>query len=378
MKILYVLQGILKGGAERLTLDIAQELRKSGTHKVLIVALDTRNQYPDMLEGLDVRFINSNVKLSISGKNSINIEEYEKIIDEFQPDIIHSHTYKSELVSREKIRKGIKYVTHVHSDFSEFEPLTFKTFLQKKRLTKFYERVRIFNRYKNCGNYFITISENINETLLRQLPKQLHKQVMLMHNALDFKKFSKHPLPKLNKEKLKLICVGRFESHKNQAFLLNVCLILKNKGITFNLEFAGIGPELENVKKLFFDYGLEDSVKFYGLINNVEEYYCDSNIYLHPSKYEPFGLVLLEAMSAGLPVISLDGKGNRDIIIEGVNGFMIKEQNDELFVEKIIYLLNNNVYESISKNARTFAKNYDIEPYVKKLMVYYQQILIQK
>jgi glycosyltransferase involved in cell wall biosynthesis len=375
MKILFVLQGILKGGAERITLDMAHALKKSGEHEVVIVALDKRNQYPDMLEGLDVRFVNSSVRLSITGKSIINIAEYEKIVDEFQPEVIHSHTYKAELVSREKPRKNIHYFTHVHSDFPEFEPFTPQTLLRKKRLTKYYERVRMFDRYRQCNNHFITISRAIHENLLRQLPVGFHKNVSLLHNAIDFEKFSSRPLPETGNSPLKLISVGRFQPHKNQAFLMEVAAELKKRGTVFTLLLAGIGSELENVQKLSLQLGVEDCVQFSGLINDIENHYAASHIYVHPSKYEPFGLVLVEAMAAGLPVVCLDAGGNRDLIEQGRNGYMLSgDATPESFADKILHLYHEaEHYRAVSACARQFAAGFDIKQYVSDLLQIYRQ-----
>ena len=64
-------------------------------------------------------------------------------------------------------------------------------------------------------------------------------------------------------------------------------------------------------------------------------------IFIHPATYEPFGLVIIEAMAAGLPVISLDGKGNRDIIKHKVNGYIFQNQNAVKFGEALIKLKEN-------------------------------------
>jgi len=77
-------------------------------------------------------------------------------------------------------------------------------------------------------------------------------------------------------------------------------------------------------------------------------------------------------MAAGLPVVCLDGKGNRDIIEQGKNGCMIFEQNPTLFAEKIIEICQDKeMYTSMSTYAVNFAKQYDIVPYVDRLLELY-------
>jgi glycosyltransferase involved in cell wall biosynthesis len=97
-------------------------------------------------------------------------------------------------------------------------------------------------------------------------------------------------------------------------------------------------------------------------------------MYVHSATYEPFGLALIEAMAAGLPVITLDGGGNRDIIEQHKNGMMLFKQDAHEFAQAIHSLAEDeNQYRSISNNAIEFARNYDIKNYVDKLLDLYEK-----
>jgi spore coat protein SA len=77
-------------------------------------------------------------------------------------------------------------------------------------------------------------------------------------------------------------------------------------------------------------------------------------------------------MAAGLPVISLDGGGNRDLIEEGKNGYMIFEENPTSFLEKILLLRDHpQEYQRMSQYAQNFAARFDIKSYVSKLLALY-------
>jgi glycosyltransferase involved in cell wall biosynthesis len=107
------------------------------------------------------------------------------------------------------------------------------------------------------------------------------------------------------------------------------------------MTLVGDGPEKKKIYELIQTYELENKVKLAGLVDDIEDYYRKNNIYIHAANYEPFGLVILEAMSSGLPVICLDGKGNRDIINHEENGFIFNQENPDLFVKQILKLFNN-------------------------------------
>ena len=105
---------------------------------------------------------------------------------------------------------------------------------------------------------------------------------------------------------------------------------------------------------------------------NVQDYLNKSTIYVHSATYEPFGLVQVEAMAAGLPVVALDGKGNRELIQNGSNGFMVSKVDPIDFAEKIIKIIENNqTYITFSNNSIDFAKKYDIVNYVDELLKIY-------
>ena len=99
------------------------------------------------------------------------------------------------------------------------------------------------------------------------------------------------------------------------------------------------------------------------------------NLYLHTANYEPFGLVLIEAMACGLPVICTDGKGNRDLIKEGVNGFMVWERDPVMLADKIELLLRNDTLRiEMGKKAHAFAQDFGIKKYVDSLVNLYESI----
>ena len=129
MKILHVIPNLLKGGAQRLVIDICNELsiKQSLECKILVLS-KPNNEFHYCSSSLNITYCSVNFKLSIFKKNQINIDSYEKIIDEFKPKIIHSHLYFSELVCHENPRLNIKYISHLHDNNMIFKKTTFKSF----------------------------------------------------------------------------------------------------------------------------------------------------------------------------------------------------------------------------------------------------------
>jgi len=374
LRIVQVVPNLRKGGTERLVLDICNELKKRDNVKVKLLILHPENDYFFLSKDNDIESCNSSVIPSISGRNKVELSDYLRIVSEFRPQVIHSHLFEAEMVSRWDVLPGVRYFTHCHDNMKQFKRFTFNTLMHKKTLTDFYERTLLFQRYGHCNNHFIAISKDTNRYLEQNLPGQLRK-ITWLPNAIDYARFYYDQKKNIQSNcTVRLVNIGSFVDKKNQIFLVRVVDQLRASGYDVVLDLLGDGENCGLIEREIGLLGLQKHVSLHGNVDNVEDFLQKADIYVHSALYEPFGLVLLEAMAAGLPVICLDGGGNRDIIEEGKNGFMVYEQNAKKFADKIIQLANDSIlYEKISKYAKEFAQRYDIKEYVNKLIDIYCQ-----
>ena len=149
----------MAGGAERLVIDICNELDKRNDLEVKLLVLSDRIDFDKKMIAFDLQFIESYLRLSIKGSNQVEINEFKNIVNEFKPNIIHSHLFESELLSRWKVFPNITYVTHCHDNMSQMSGFSQKKGL-KNNITDFYEKKLLFKRYKDCNNNFIAISRD--------------------------------------------------------------------------------------------------------------------------------------------------------------------------------------------------------------------------
>lgn len=372
-KILHIIPSLIEGGAERLALDICIELSKRSNIEVAFVALNAKNDYPQLSSQLNYQVIPSKFIPSIKGKPTIETAALMQFIQNFKPDVIHSHLYEAELASRHEVLKGVKYFTHCHDNMKQLKKFSLQVMQSKSAFTDYYERALLLKAYEKCNNSFIAISKHTYDYFIENLPKQFHSRIYLQHNAIHFQRF--HAAFSSRKSKpLKLINVGTFVAKKNQAFLVDIVNALVQKKVAAHLTMLGEGALRKNVEQKVNALGLSAHITMPGNVENVPEYLKEANMYVHSATYEPFGLVLIEAMAAGLPVVSLDGGGNRDIIDNGKNGYLISEQNVEKFANTILTLADNeNTYEQMSRYSVEFAQKFDIKNYVDKLIELYNR-----
>ncbi len=370
IKILHIIPSLRKGGAERLVLDICTELSQRKDVDVRLVCFSDENEYPEY-KGLIKSFvIPSRVELSILRKNKLFVDELQEFINIFKPDVIHTHLFEADIVSRSIYYPRAKWFSHCHDNMFQFRNLDMGLFFSKARLTNYFEKRYLFNRYfKNGGAHFIANSRST-EAYFNKIAR--HYQVTHLSNAINYERFFKQTQQAFPNNVLRLVNIGSFVKNKNQSFLIDVAYFLKKQNINFELHFAGDGPELNSVKQRTENLGFSENIFFHGKIEKAEKLLWSSHIYIHSAFSEAFGLTLLEAMAAGLPVVTLDGKGNRDIMIYAKNGFLIKEQDPGLFADKILEIWEDkDKYKAMSAFGQEFAEKYDIKLYVDKLLEIY-------
>ena len=375
MKILHIIPNLKKGGAERIVIDIVRILNQNASNQVKLILFEDKIEYDvEDLKNL-IEIVPSNVELSITKKHHLSITELQKTIELFQPDSIHSHLFEAEIVSRSCTFPKAKWFTHSHDRMSSLNNLNLFSIKSKRALTNYFEKRYLLKCYrKNGGNNFIAISEDISNFLRTVLPKDL-QSIQLLQNAIDVKRFEK--LMDFNKIKdnavFNMVSIGRLDKNKNHQLLIDVVLELKNRKIPVHLMILGEGDERISLQEKIVQLNLSDQLSLVGLQEKVELYLWNADLYIHSAITEGFGLTLIEAMACGLPVVCTDGKGNRELIQEGENGFMVGERDPKLLADKIELLLkNDNLRQEMGEKARKFAQGFGIEKYVESLLLLYK------
>lgn len=155
------------------------------------------------------------------------------------------------------------------------------------------------------------------------------------------------------------IFVGRFSKQKDVGSLLHIWTLVHDRHPDWCLHiYGGYGEEQESL--LAEIKQMDANIQVHEATSEMFEKYRESSILLLTSRYEPFGLVLPEAMSCGLPVVAFDCPyGPGDIITDGSDGFLIRERDASFFADKVCLLMDNsNMRVKIGKVSAESSKRY--------------------
>lgn len=141
------------------------------------------------------------------------------------------------------------------------------------------------------------------------------------------------------KEK-RVVTIGRYAYQKGYDLLLHIWSEVEKKFPDWSLSIYGMG-NLSQYSQLMKNLGIDaQRCLLNGPVNDVSKIYGESSVFVLSSRFEGFGLVLAEAMSCGVPVVSFDSPyGPSDIITDGVDGFLIKDWNEKAFADKVCLLI---------------------------------------
>lgn len=319
MKILYLITGLGRGGAERVVCDLADNMFNKG-HEVKIVYLTG-----------DVKVKpQNNIELIGLGLNNLygfynSYKRLKKVIISFKPDIIHSHMIHANLLAR-IVRLSCpvkKLICTAHSN-NEGGKI----------------RMALYRVTHNLADLTTNVSNDATKSfeLKKAVPVGDMKTI---YNGIDLEKYFFRALAKNNikkefnlSENTKiLLAVGRFDKAKDYPNLLNAMNILKNSDdLEFKLLIAGDGELRGEIENLILSLQLENNVILLGHRMDIPELMSAADLFIISSRYEGFGLVVAEAMACECLVIATDCGGaveildNKDLIVPPSDSFSLSNK----------------------------------------------------
>ena len=260
-----------------------------------------------------------------------------RLIQDNGYDMIHCHTpvggVLARLAARQARQKGTKVLYTAHGfHFCDGAPL--------KNWLLYYPIEKFLSSYTDC---LITINEEDYERA-KQMKKTDCSAKKIHGIGVNTDRF--RPVSREESERLRekhgfgagefiLVYPAELNGNKNQGLLIEAAALLKNRIPELKLVFAGEGAMEEPYRKKAESLGVSDIVRFYGFCRDIHELIQLADLSVASSIREGLGMNLLEGMAAEKPAVAADNRGHREIIEDGVNGFLVPAGDSAAFADRI-------------------------------------------
>ncbi len=323
--------------------------------------------------------INDNVVIKYLINDKPNKEEFRNSISEHKFIETFKQGLKGIKILRLKKKTMINYIKNCDSDVIVSTRDIFNDYLGvygKKDVLKigwehnhYHDNMRYAENVVRCSSkldYLVLVSNSL-EAFYRGRLRNTNCKTVFIPNVVE-------NIPKDNEisklERKKLISVGRLSKEKGYMDLVKIFNIISHDYPDWTLDIIGDGDEKKKIVKYIEDNNLQDKVLLHGFRN--KDYIYDrlgkASIYLMTSYTESFGIVLLEAMSMGLPCIAFSSaEGANEIINSGSNGYLIKNRNFSAYIKKVEDLIEDfETRKKVGLQGRRTVKKYSSEVVGKK------------
>lgn len=349
-KIIHIIPTLDKGGAERLLVDLAKHIDKK-RFAIEVLSLTTLGRWGFELKraGVPVASLAKKRKGSLAALWRLYLE-----LKRRKPDIIHLHLFGGDLYGLIAGRLAkVPYIVSTEHNLNYSES-RFRRAIKKMLIPRMDKVVAVSEAVKGY-----LASEGIDGSAIE-----------VIHNGIDTARF-KSPADRGRRTGTIIGSVGRLTAQKDYATLLEAISLLKGHNVSCLL--VGEGEERADLEKIIRKKGLASQVMLLGAQDAIGEFLAKLDIFVLPSRWEGFGLVVLEAGASRLPVIASKVDGIKEIITDNKNGLLFEAGNAGDLAEKIKELaadtqkagrlakeLNANVLESFSiqKMAEKYAGLY--------------------
>ncbi|MGH7773434.1 MAG: glycosyltransferase family 4 protein [Candidatus Binatia bacterium] len=329
LKICHLISGDLWGGAEVMAFHLLNGLQALPGVDLFVILLN-EGRLSEELHGLGIpTYVINESKRSFAEIAWIATE----IVRKRAPRIIHSHRYKENILSyliANTLAKDAVLVSTQHG-MPEFYG-GFPSMVHRLKSALHYRLVA--SRFERM----VAVSLDIKESLVRDYGFQ-EKRIQIIHNGISIPETISRNFRM--KDYLAIGSAGRFFPVKDYPFMVEVAREVIGKTDKIRFELAGDGPMIGDIQRLIKTYGLEKHFLLRGFLNDVSVFYNGLDVYLNTSIHEGIPISVLEAMAYGLPVIVPKVGGLREIVTDGVDGYIVDARNPKEFAGRCLSLFEN-------------------------------------
>jgi len=331
MKIVYIIREYANPGGSDRVLSVKANYLVAHGYDVSIIAMTNGTKKPFFYFDPRIQFFH----LDISGKDRktkrLFREKVKAIFEEIQPDIAISTGIGNLSFLLSTVQYDCKKILEFH--FNKYKRKYRLASLDKYKLGRIFNNTICWKQNRIARSYDrLVILTNEDSISWNSVPKRA-----VIYNPLSF-----NPKNTSSLNVKRLVSVGRYASQKGYDYLIDIWSKVEKDYPDWILSIYGSGRKERKIRALIEKLNIKNRVELNPPSQDIETVFSNSSIYAMTSRYEGFGLVLTEAMSCGLPLISYDCKcGPREIITDGEDGFLIEFKNSKQFISKLKLLLDD-------------------------------------
>ncbi len=334
MKVLHVLYSQIYTGAEKVAAQIIKAFE--GKADMAYASLDSDSVW-EILDSMGIRHY---------AFDELTPVQLGKIIKEYQPDVIHAHAMRASFVAALCCGK-IPLISHIHNNAYDSRGLSPKSIAYLVAGLK--------------AKHILWVSNSSYEGYI--FHKLFARKSSVLYNIIDAQQIYAMKEADEASYDFDVIYVGRLTYQKDPQRLMRVSRLLKEKKPDIKIALVGAGELEGETKALCQELGLQDNVQFLGFQNNPIKMVHDSKTMILTSRWEGTPMCALEAMALGTPVVSTPTDGMKDLIENGVNGYL--SDSDEEIVDAVLKIVADADHRGcLSENTKAkFAQINDEEKY---------------
>lgn len=371
-------------GVATFTRNLARGLASRG-HEVLVIApSQTGKRYKEVDENyvvirtLSVPFpLYQNIRISPSP-----MREVKKIINEFEPDVIHIQMlmWIGQAAMKYGNKTGIPIVSTNHA-MPENLMDNLKLLAPLARPINF--MLRDYGRRFHSKADFVTMPTQSAIDMFR-IAEKMTVPMKAVSNGIDLSRFTTAKAPKSIYEKYNLptdtpiiTYVGRTDAEKHLPVLVKAFYhVLKTEKA--HLLIVGDGSDADNLKWLVREFDIASSVTFAGRVpeEDLAPLHQVGTIFAMPSPMELQSIATLEAMASGKPVVAVDAGALKELCQDGVNGFLCKQDDDVAIARALVHIIQDkDLHKKFSEASLTIAKQHDLDYTLDQFLSIYQSVI---
>jgi len=228
-------------------------------------------------------------------------------------------------------------------------------------------------------DHHITISREITNMLVKNGWTK-ERKITLLPNGISTAVSNNITLNQKTKSVPIIGAVANFRPEKDHITLIQAFSILYKSGLESELWLVGDGPTRPDVEKLAKELGIESKLRFIGTVSNPDEFYRQFDIFVHSTHFEGHPLVILEAMSFGLPTVATRISSIPEVITDRVNGLLVNPKDPHDLAQALQKILTNkSLYVQLSEAAlKTSKEHQSVDEWANNVVSMYEHVLASK